>query len=100
MPAGQRVVVLDLRLTGHLRTPRYLRGKPGTVRAYLGLHRNPEQLAYGAAGLPMLKLYRVGFALRDVFPAAAAGADEVSADLYEHWLALPEGASNGAKNAA
>ncbi|HET8616891.1 MAG TPA: SH3-like domain-containing protein [Actinomycetales bacterium] len=72
--------------SGHVRTPGYLRGASGTVVALLGRFPNPERLAYGAPA-PLVALYRVEFAVTDVFgPADGASRDVVTADIYEHWL--------------
>ena len=46
---------------GHVRTPGYLKGKPGRVEAVLGRYPNPEDLAYGLSGEPGRDLYKVGF---------------------------------------
>lgn len=77
-------VVVDARThEGHCRTPTYLRGRTGRVRAVIGVFPNPEELAYykPAARLP---LYDVVFAWKDVW--GEDGPDEVAADIYEHWL--------------
>lgn len=85
---GERVRVAALNPPGHRRTPFYVRGKTGVVERYVGEFRNPEELAYGFAGEPRRKLYRVRFRQRDVWPAYQGGADDtVDVDIYEHWLA-------------
>ena len=62
--AGARVRVRndwpETRGPVHIRTPHYLRGKPGTVVRQLGAFPNPEDLAFArpAASLP---LYHVAF---------------------------------------
>ncbi len=80
---GVRVAARDHR--GHCRTPGYLRGKTGTIERLHGSFTNPETRAYGADGLPELRLYQVGFAQRDVWPGYP-GDDRISVDVFEHWL--------------
>jgi nitrile hydratase len=89
--AGDRVRVTERVATGHTRTPRYIRGKCGVVERVCGAFRNPEELAYGRTDGPSIPLYRVRFALSDVWrsegaSAGAAAVDTVDVELYEHWL--------------
>ena len=85
--AGDPVRVRELDVRGHVRTPRYIRGKRGVVERICGAFRNPEQLAYGRWDGPTLPLYRVRFAQRDVWPDyGGAEGDSVDVELYEHWL--------------
>lgn len=71
----------------HCRTPFYLRGKPGVVEAFAGVHRDPSLLAYHRPGLPARALYRVRFRQSDLWPDyAGAAGDTLVADIYEHWL--------------
>ena len=56
---GDRVRIVDLGLTGHMRTPAYVRGHAGIVERDCGDHLNPESLAYGGDGRPARALYRV-----------------------------------------
>lgn len=67
----------------HIRTPHYLRGKPGTVLRYLGTFPNPEDLAF-ARPAARLALYHVAFAPQAIWPDA--GGDEIVVELYETWL--------------
>jgi nitrile hydratase len=72
---------------GHHRTPRYVKGKVGSVERVHESFTNPETRAYGADGLPEQTLYLVGFAQRDVWPDYRGGGnDRVYVDLFEHWL--------------
>ena len=72
---------------GHVRTPRYIRGKSGIVSEVCGPQPNPEDLAEGRPGLPYRMLYRVSFLQRDVWADyGGAGVDRIVVDLYEHWL--------------
>ncbi len=85
---GQRVRVLDLPSTGHVRTPRYVRGKRGVVERICGRFRRPEDLAYGRYDGPRETLYRIRFAQHDMWPGyRGAARDTLDVDVYEHWLA-------------
>lgn len=84
---GDRVRVRSAHPPGHVRTPWYVRGKPGVVARVLGEYPNPEELAYGRDGLPALPLYEVRFDQRDLWPGyAGAVRDTLDVDVYEHWL--------------
>lgn len=81
---GARVRVKPHYPPGHVRVPRYARGKTGTIERICGTFDNPERLAYGKAG-DSRTLYRVRFASRDLF-ATAAPADTIDIEIYDHWL--------------
>ena len=84
---GGRVRVLDLPVKGHNRTPWYIRGKVGTVERYHGAYRNPESLAYGGSGEPVVPLYLVRFSQRELWENYdGPESDELLADVFEHWL--------------
>jgi nitrile hydratase subunit beta len=84
---GDAVRVRDLAKEGHVRTPGYVRGKPGRVRTLLGAFPNPESLAYGGDGLPHKPLYRVAFRQRDLWEGyEGPSEDTLLVDIYEHWL--------------
>jgi nitrile hydratase subunit beta len=84
---GQRVRVRHVDPPGHIRTPHYVRGRPGVVERYAGHFPNPEERAYGRSGEPARALYRVRFLQSDVWPDyAGAPGDTLDIDLYEHWL--------------
>ena len=71
----------------HCRTPRYLRGRQGTVVRALGRFANPEELAYHRPGLPALVLYQVAFEAREVWGERLTEPSyRIHADLFEHWL--------------
>lgn len=82
---GDRVRVRDEAPAGHVRTPSYIRGKVGVVSRVHGSFRNPEQLAYGADGLPKTPLYYVTFDAAGVW-GGPPSSDRVVVDIYEHWL--------------
>jgi nitrile hydratase len=72
---------------GYLRTPYYCRGKVGTVERVLPAFVNPEEAAYGRVGGPHRVLYRVRFAMRDLWPDYAGPPhDAVEIEIFEHWL--------------
>ena len=84
---GALVRVRDLPVTGHMRTPFYVRDRQGLVEACRGSFPNPEERAYGADGLPARALYHVRFRQRDLWPDYdGPPADALSLDLFEHWL--------------
>ena len=71
---------------GHVRTPAYLRGCAGEVERELSAFPNPEERAYGRPGHPT-PLYRVRFAMRDIWGDAAERPDDtLDAEIYAHWL--------------
>jgi nitrile hydratase len=77
---------------GHVRTPRYLKGKPGWIKSVLGEFPNPEDLAYGLSGRPERPLYKVGFRQKDLWEDYQGPVeDHLYADVYEHWLEPREG---------
>ena len=86
--AGAVVTVRDdwpeTRGPAHVRTPHYLRGRPGRVLRRLGEFPDPEQLAF-ARPASRRALYHVAFALPALWPDAGEG-DEVVAELFEHWI--------------
>ncbi len=68
----------------HIRTPHYVRGRPGRVVRRLGAFPNPEDLAF-ARPAPNRTLYHVLFNEPDLWPDGRAG-DDLLVELYEHWL--------------
>jgi nitrile hydratase len=85
---GDRVRVLRLEPSTHVRTPAYVRGKHGWIERVQGEFRNPESLAYGGDGLPRQPLYMVGFRQHELWESrwAEPPGDTLFVDLYEHWL--------------
>lgn len=83
---GEAVHIRDDYPPGHIRTPVYLRGKPGIVLSYFGEFVNAEVEAYGRHG-PKKGVYKVRFCARDLWPDYQGPIhDVIEADLYEHWL--------------
>ncbi len=87
---GKRVRVKSGAPIGHVRTPWYVRGRSGVVERVLGHFHDPQELAYGRSDGPKLPLYRVRFALGEVWPGeAGAGfgeSDTIDVEIYESWL--------------
>jgi hypothetical protein len=81
------VRVLDMEKEGHVRTPDYVKGKPGWVAGILGAFPDPESLAYGGDGLPEKPLYKVGFRQTDLWDGYGGSPEDILfIDIYEHWL--------------
>lgn len=94
--AGDRVLVLDLGKSGHVRTPFYVRQRSGVVLHRCGAFLNPEDLSIGNVGGPVVPLYRVGFAMTDLWEGyQGSAADMLCIELYDHWL-VPADATAGA----
>jgi nitrile hydratase subunit beta len=85
---GDRVRVKADERAGHVRTPAYVRGKPGWIQRIHGDFRDPEKLAYGLDGMPRQRLYMVGFRQTDLWQQRYAESpdDNLYVDIYEHWL--------------
>lgn len=89
---GDAVRVRDVEKEGHVRTPDYTRGKPGTISEVLGAFPDPERLAYGGDGLPEMPLYKVAFRQADLWQGyGGSPTDVLFIDIYEHWLEPREG---------
>lgn len=88
--SGDQVQVLDLDIGGHIRTPAYIRGKAGEVIQLCGFFLNPEHLSVGITSGPVYPLYRVRFAMSELWPDYERGeGDELCIEIYDHWLAAP-----------
>lgn len=85
---GDCVRVLELNKAGHIRTPFYVRHKQGVVVQACGLFLNPEDLAVGITGGPVVPLYRVCFRQTDLWPDYKGSPNDLLCiELYDHWLA-------------
>ena len=85
---GDRVTVLHLGKSGHIRTPFYIRGCTGTIVHRCGAFLNPEDLSVGNVAGPVVPLYRVGFSMNDIWPDYAEHSrDALYIEIYYHWLA-------------
>jgi nitrile hydratase len=84
---GESIRVRDLDKGGHVRAPRYVRGKRGEIVHLLGEFKNPEDLAYGEYERPTKPLYRVLFRQSDLWEDYEGNSDDtLVVDIYEHWL--------------
>lgn len=85
---GDTVRVLPTVIDTHHRTPSYVKGKVGRVKALSGTFLDPESRAYGRSGLPERPLYLVEFAMKDIWGERYSGpeADSLVIDIYEQWL--------------
>lgn len=87
LAVGTVVLIEDLGLACHYRTPLYVRGRTGEVIRYCGRFPNPEALAYGDRAAPPLELYRVRLKQADLWPEYEGGPDDVlEIEVYRHWL--------------
>lgn len=85
---GKKVRVKSGAPPGHVRTPWYVRGRTGVVERVCGHFHDPQELAYGRGDGPKLPLYRVRFALADIWGAEAGfeETDTIDIEIYESWL--------------
>jgi hypothetical protein len=84
---GDPVRVAQREHSGHVRTPRYIRGMLGVVERVCGAFKNPEAMAYCRRDEEPVPLYRVRFSQRAVWPDyTGAPSDTLDVELYEHWL--------------
>jgi len=74
----------EFRGPAHIRTPHYLRGKPGRVARVLGAFANPEDLAFARPATQHV-LYHVLFERPPLWHEGEAG-DDVLVEIFEHWL--------------
>ncbi|MGD9536432.1 MAG: SH3-like domain-containing protein [Alphaproteobacteria bacterium] len=82
---GDKVLARNLNPPGHIRLPRYARGKRGEVVVDHGVFVFPDTNAHGK-GEKAQHVYTVRFAARDVFGPAAGAKDAVYADLWDDYL--------------
>ncbi len=84
---GDRVRVRCAWPPGHTRAPYFTRGKSGVVADTAGIHRNPEELAYGVYDGQRLPVYRVCFRQAELWPGyGGSPRDTLYVDFYENWL--------------
>ncbi len=82
---GDQVTVRDIHPAGHVRAPRFCRGKTGTVLRVAPAFGFPDAAAHGG---PRRKehTYHVEFASRDLWSNEAAEGDSVIVDLWDAYL--------------
>lgn len=84
---GTRVRVRQACPPGHTRAPYFVRGKVGVIAETAGVHRNPEELAYGIYDGERLPVYRVRFRQAELWPDYRGPAhDTLCVDIYDNWL--------------
>lgn len=83
--AGQRVRARTLHPTGHIRLPRYARGKLGTVDRDHGVFVFPDTNAHFQGENPQ-RLYSVRFAARELWGEQASPRDTVYIDMWDDYL--------------
>ena len=89
---GDRVRVREAYPPGHVRPPDFIRGKTGEVIRLLGDLPNPEELAYGRDGKPVLPLYWVKFLQTELWTDYTGEAmDTVVVEVLENWLETLDG---------
>ncbi len=91
---GDKVRVLELDKSGHIRTPYYVRHKTGEIAELCGFYLNPEDLSIGKTSGPAIPLYRVRFLQTDLWPEyEGPKRDSLYIEIYDHWLAPSTGES-------
>ena len=85
---GDAIRVLPTAVDTHHRTPSYVKGKLGRVKALSGTFPDPESRAYGGSGLPERELYLVEFDMRTIWGDRYSGPlnDSLFIDIFEQWL--------------
>jgi len=84
---GQTVTVRELPVTGHVRTPWYVRGRTGRVVGGRGRWPNPELLAYGQEDPDGTDVFAVEFEQHHLWSSYEGPAhDLLVLDLCAHWL--------------
>jgi nitrile hydratase len=83
--AGQRVRARNMHPTGHIRLPRYTRGKLGKIVRDHGVFVFPSTNAHFLGEKPQ-HVYSVRFAARELWGAQADASDAVYVDVWEDYL--------------
>jgi nitrile hydratase len=82
---GDKVVGRNIHPSGHTRSPRYIRGKRGTIEKAHGAFILPDTNAHGRGENPE-PVYTVRFDAREVWGEQAAVGDSIYLDLWESYL--------------
>ena len=82
---GDTVRTRSTNFQGHTRLPRYLRGQVGTITNERGIYDFPDALAARAGRRPQ-PVYTVEFRAQDVWGPDAAGADCLSAEIFQDYI--------------
>lgn len=84
---GEKVRISVRYPWGHYRTPMYIRGKTGRVERVLSEFLNPELEGYGKNAGEGIRLYRISFLQREVWPDYQGPEnDTLQIEMYEHWM--------------
>jgi nitrile hydratase len=82
---GDRVRAKELHPRTHIRLPRYVRGRIGTIELVHGAHVFPDSHAHGAGEQPQW-LYTVTFEACELWGDDADPASRVSVDAWDSYL--------------
>ncbi len=82
---GQRVAVRNLNPLGHIRAPRYVRGRSGTIDRDHGVFVFPDTHAAGTGKSPQ-HVYSVRFEASDVWGPGPPGDGAIYIDLWDDYL--------------
>ena len=80
--SGDAVTAAAVDVSGHVRLPRYVRGRTGEVVEVTGSWRRPEDVVAGRETAPQ-PVYTVRFAARELW---GSGDHSVCIDLWEGYL--------------
>ena len=85
---GDAVSIRPDSVDHHHRTPWFIKGKTGVIRAVSGPFHNPESRAHGGTGEPKRLLYQVEFSQAQVWGERYKenDGDLLLVDVYEQWL--------------
>lgn len=85
---GDEVAVRTAEPRHHHRTPWFVKGRSGRIRAIRGPFLDPESRAHGGDGLPKRLLYSVEFRQVDVWGERYRenSRDSLLVDIFEQWL--------------
>lgn len=82
---GDRVRAKDLDPLTHIRLPRYVRGRIGTIELVHGAHVFPDSHAHGGGEQPQW-LYTVAFEARELWGDDADPTSRISIDAWDSYL--------------
>ena len=85
---GDEVLIRTDIVSHHHRTPWFIKGKRGRIRAVSGPFFDPETRAHGGSGVPKRLLYQVEFEQSHVWGDSYPEdkRDLLIVDVYEQWL--------------
>lgn len=84
---GDRVRARNIHPEGHTRLPRYVRGKPGTISRFYGIHNLQDAELPAGCVRREQPLYAVRFESRELWGESAEAEDAVYLDMWEGYLA-------------